>query len=68
MKTVFIAVFFGALLILAIGGVIWLWLDFNDVQLSVHGMIALGLGVGLSLAIGIGLMRLVYWSNRHGYD
>ena len=68
LQTLLLAIFFGALLLLAVGGALYFWLAFNDVEMSAHGIFALTLGVGVSLALGIGLMRLVYFSNRKGFD
>ena len=39
-----------------------------DIDIGVHGWLALGLGVGFSLLIGGGLMALVFISARRGYD
>ena len=51
------------------GGVAWWsWNQLADVQMGMHGFIALGLGAGAALALGIGLMWLVYFSHRRGYD
>jgi len=40
----------------------------EDVEMSVHGWIALALGTIFSLLIGCGLMALMFYSNRTGYD
>ena len=40
----------------------------TDVQMSVHGYIAMTIGIVASLAVGIGLMALVFYSSRKGYD
>lgn len=50
---------------------IWFaWQGFSrvDVQIGVHGWIAMALGTILSLVVGGGLMALVFYSSRHGYD
>jgi hypothetical protein len=39
-----------------------------DVEMSIHGYIAMILGIVFSLVIGCGLMGLVFYSSRHGYD
>jgi hypothetical protein len=39
-----------------------------DVEMSVHGYIAMILGIVFSLVIGCGLMALMFYSSRHGYD
>ena len=40
----------------------------RDVEIGLHGWIALGLGVAVTTLLGVGLMWLVYYSNRRGYD
>ena len=49
-------------------GAWFIWRELGDVEIGMHGYIALGLGVGFSLLVGVGLMRLVYISNKRGYD
>ena len=44
------------------------WFQLGDVEMSIHGYIALGLGAFVSLALGAGLMFLVFYSSRHGHD
>lgn len=44
------------------------WNATADVEMSMHGWIALGLGTFFSLLIGCGLMALMFYSSRHGYD
>ena len=39
-----------------------------EVEMSIHGWLALGLGVVVTLAVGIGLMALVFYSSRKNYD
>jgi hypothetical protein len=39
-----------------------------DVEMSVHGYVAMILGIIFSLVVGCGLMALVFYSNRRGYD
>lgn len=68
LQTVLLAIFLGALLLLSVSGALYFWLAYNDVEMSGHGIFALILGVGVSLALGIGLMRLVYISDRKGFD
>lgn len=46
----------------------WIWRELADVEMSLHGWIALGLGASVATLLGIGLMYLVYYSSRHGYD
>ncbi|MDJ0949443.1 MAG: hypothetical protein QNJ94_11025 [Alphaproteobacteria bacterium] len=68
MRTALLAIFFGALLTVAVSGTIYFWLKYNDVELSGHGFAALILGVVVSIGLGVGLMRLVYLSDRKGFD
>ena len=56
------------LLAAAVGVAWWGWSQLTDVEMGMHGWIALGIGVTLTLALGIGLMWLVFYSHRHGYD
>jgi hypothetical protein len=46
----------------------WAWSELADVEMSVHGYIALAIGVVATLALGVGLMWLVYFSHRRGFD
>ncbi len=46
----------------------WALTDLGDIALGFNGWLAMGLGVAATLALGLGLMRLVYLSNRRGYD
>ena len=39
-----------------------------DVEISIHGYIAMILGIVFSLVIGCGLIALMFYSHRHGYD
>ncbi len=39
-----------------------------EVEMSVHGYVAMILGIIFSLVVGCGLMALVFYSNRRGYD
>jgi len=68
MKTIVLLVTLVTLLTLAVGSAVVLWLELDGVEIGTHGLIALGLGIGVSLALGVGLMRLVYWSNKRGFD
>jgi hypothetical protein len=40
----------------------------GDVEMGIHGWIALFIGVVVSMAVGIGLMVLVFFSARRGFD
>jgi hypothetical protein len=50
------------------GVTFWAWQEMGDVEISRHGLIALGLGAVATFALGAGLMALVFFSNRRGYD
>jgi hypothetical protein len=63
-----LAVFFGAVLALAIYYAATLWLRLADIDIGMHGWIALVLGASLTTILGVGLMFLVFYSNRKGYD
>jgi hypothetical protein len=67
MKTALILLPLLALLILAFSWAIYAW-NSVEVEMSVHGYVAMILGVVFSLGIGCGLMALMFYSSRHGYD
>lgn len=46
----------------------WAWMELADVQLSLHGIIALIGGSVLTLLLGGGLMWLAYFSHKKGFD
>jgi hypothetical protein len=50
------------------GVAFWAWQEMGEVEISRHGLIALGLGAVATFALGAGLMALVFFSNRRGYD
>ena len=58
--------------VLAIPGVTLWWAVYAwnsvDVEMSIHGYIAMILGIVFSLVLGCGLMALMFYSSRHGYD
>jgi hypothetical protein len=56
------------LLGIAIAWAIWAWQQMPDVQMSVHGYVAMILGIVFTLLVGCGLMGLLFYSSRHGYD
>jgi hypothetical protein len=56
------------LLALAVSLALDAWVSLGDVEMSVHGYIAMALGIIFSLALGFGLMGLMFYSSRHGYD
>ena len=68
MKTILLALALGGLLVGTLAVTLFLWLDLGEVDIGLHGMIAMVLGIVLTLALGIGLMALVFYSSRHGYD
>jgi hypothetical protein len=57
-----------ALLIVAIWWSVSIWNAGGDVEMGVHGWIALTIGTIFSLVIGFGLMALMFFSNRSGHD
>jgi len=64
--------FFLVLPLLAILGLALWWAvtacNAVDVEMSIHGYIAMILGIVFSLVLGCGLMALMFYSSRHGYD
>jgi hypothetical protein len=44
------------------------WQATADVEMSVHGYIAMALGILFSIVVGCGLMALMFYSSRRGYD
>jgi len=68
MRTAAVVALLAALLVAALVAGIYLWWRLGDVDISIHGLIALTLGCLVSLALGGGLMFLVFYSNRHGHD
>jgi hypothetical protein len=50
------------------GVALWAWQEIGEVEMSTHGLVALGLGAVVTFALGAGLMALVFFSNRRGYD
>ena len=67
MKSAFLILPLLALLGFVLWWAIYAW-NSVDVQMSVHGYIAMILGIVFSLVIGCGLMALMFYSSRHGYD
>ena len=56
------------LLAASTGVALWAWHEIGEVEISGHGLIALGLGVVLTFLVGAGLMALLFFSARRGYD
>jgi hypothetical protein len=61
------AILLGFLLVCA-GFAYWAWQELGEVEIGVHGLIALGLGAVLTFGLGAGLMALMFFSARRGYD
>lgn len=55
------------LLGITVAWAIYAWNAVN-VEMSVHGYVAMTLGIVFSLLVGCGLMALVFFRNRRGYD
>ena len=67
MKSALVLLLLVALLGLAVWWAVYAW-NRIDVEMSIHGYIAMILGIVFSLVIGCGLMALMFYSSRHGYD
>jgi hypothetical protein len=63
-----IAAALAGMLAYAVWGFQAMWRLGDDVQLSVHGWIAMGLAFVLTGLLGGGLMWLAFYSARKGYD
>jgi hypothetical protein len=68
MRTLLTIVVLVGLLGATAGVMVWAWQEMGDVEISRHGLIALGLGALVTFALGAGLMALVFFSSRRGYD
>jgi hypothetical protein len=68
MKTAVLISLLAVILVATLLAGIYLWWSLGDVDISIHGLIALTLGCLVSLALGGGLMFLVFYSNRRGHD
>jgi NADH:ubiquinone oxidoreductase subunit 5 (subunit L)/multisubunit Na+/H+ antiporter MnhA subunit len=66
-SAIVVFVLMGLLLACAAAGY-WAWQEIGDVEIGLHGWIALGLGAGLTFLVGAGLMALMFFSARRGYD
>lgn len=62
-----IAVLF-VILAASIVGAVVMWTQFSDVEMSVHGYIAMTLGIVFTVGLGAGLMALTFFSAKRGYD
>ncbi len=67
MKSVLVVLALLVLLAVTLGWAVYAW-NAIDVEMSVHGYVAMILGIVFSLLVGCGLMALVFYSSRHGYD
>jgi len=67
MKSALVLLLLVALLGLAVWWAVYAW-NSIDVEMSIHGYIAMILGIVFSLVIGCGLIVLMFYSSRHGYD
>ena len=68
MRTFILVLSLLSMLGLAAGVAGLIWWELRDVEMGLHGTLALLLGVVVSLALGIGLMFLIFYSARHGHD
>jgi uncharacterized protein YneF (UPF0154 family) len=68
MRTVLVISILLIILALAVSVAIDAWVAMDQVEMSVHGYIAMTLGIIVSLALGFGLMGLMFYSSRQGYD
>lgn len=62
---------FAAICVAAVAAVLaglWLAGGAEELDLGLHGFLALGLGIVFTAGLGIGLMALVFYSNRSGRD
>ncbi|HEX9791600.1 MAG TPA: hypothetical protein VGA60_13155 [Kiloniellales bacterium] len=58
----------GVMLAVSLSLAAYLWWDIGQVEMGIHGLIAMVLGALLSLLLGGGLMALVFYSHKRGYD
>jgi hypothetical protein len=58
----------GVMLAVSLSLAAYLWWDIGEVEMGIHGLIAMVLGALLSLLLGGGLMALVFYSHKRGYD
>lgn len=68
MRTAAVIAVLATMLVATLLAGIYLWWSISDVDISIHGLVAMALGGLLSLALGGGLMFLVFYSNRRGHD
>ena len=68
MKTALLLLFLLGVLGLVVGWTVWAWQQTAEVEMSVHGYVAMTLGIVFTLLVGCGLMALMFYSSRSGYD
>lgn len=68
MRTAMLILALFGILAIAIAAGVYLWWSMAEVDIGIHGLIALVLGAIFSLGLGGGLMALVFYSHRKGYD
>lgn len=56
------------LLAASAGVALYAWQELGEVEISWHGLLALGLGAGFTFLLGAGLMTLVFRSHHRGHD
>ena len=67
MKSAFLSFVLLAILGVTLWWAVHAW-NAVDVEMSVHGYVAMTLGIIFSLVVGCGLMALMFYSSRYGYD
>ena len=67
-QTLLLCVVLAVLLALALWGAGTIWFNGNEVELGLHGSLALIAAVVAILGIGGGLMALSFFSARRGFD
>lgn len=68
MRSAFTILFLLGLLAAAVAVAVWVWQEMGQVEIGMHGLIAIGLGAVLTFLLGAGLMALMFFSARRGYD
>ena len=68
MRSALVATILVGVLLGCAGFAYWAWRELGEVEIGVHGLIALGLGAVLTFGLGAGLMALMFFSARRGYD
>jgi hypothetical protein len=68
MRSALVATILVGVLLVCAGFAHWAWQELGEVEIGIHGLVALGLGAVLTFALGAGLMALMFHSARRGYD